>query len=110
MPDRIGLSGSTFTSWSPPEFNGGFGAETAQYSIRIRPVGERSFSEYASVPSFITSFDLLGPCPMGGVCPKRGGDLVPGAAYELWVYALGADGSTSKVPRGGQPFAFVWLG
>jgi hypothetical protein len=107
MPGVLGLNESTL-SWSPPTFNGGAGAETAQYSIRIRLAGETSFAEYASVPASITSFDLLGPCPMGGICPKKGGELQPGVGYELWVYAVGADGSQSRVPRGGLPYAFTW--
>ena len=107
MPIVNGLFGTSL-SWQPPGYFGELGSNLAQYSIRIRPLGEKSFAEYAALPADQTSFDLAGTCPVGAVCPKKTGELVPGVIYEVWVYAVGADGALSKVPRGGQPYSFVW--
>ena len=107
MPVIDGLFGTTL-SWQPPGYFGELGSNLAQYSIRVRALGERSFVEYASVPADRTSFDLAGACPVGAVCLKKSGALVPGVVYEVWVYAVGADGALSKVPRGGQPYSLLW--
>lgn len=107
MPVINGLF-ETSLSWQPPAYFGELGSNLAQYSIRIRPLGERAFAEYAAIPADQTVFDLAGPCPSGAVCPKKTGDLVPGVVYEVWVYAVGADGALSKIPRGAQPYSFLW--
>lgn len=108
MPVVNGLFGTTL-SWNPP-FSAGGSAGVGQYSIRIRPFGATKFDEYAVVPASLTNLDLVGPCPAGGVCPKKGGDLQVGVTYEVWVYAIGSDGAQSKPPRGVAPFAFTWSG
>jgi alpha-tubulin suppressor-like RCC1 family protein len=107
MPVVNGLFGTSL-SWQPPGYFGELGSNLAQYNIKIRLAGEKSFLDYATVPADRTDLDLAGPCPTGSVCPKRTGELVQGAVYEVWVYAVGADGARSKLPRGGQPYSFIW--
>lgn len=104
-----GLLGSVL-SWSPPVFPGAGGSEVAQYSIQTRPLGDTTFTEYATIPATYTSLDLVGSCPMGGICPKRGGELQAGVTYDVWVYSIGADGARSKLAKNAVPLAFTWPG